>query len=223
MKSLPIKPKALLIDLDGTLVDSLPALKDCYTAFMQRHGKEASHNEFAFLIGPSLSEIVTYLKEKYALPHDFKELYREYQELVVEAYANKVVLFSDSLEVLHKFRAKGIELALVTSASLTLIKPFISQRHIVEIFDVVITHLEGEDSKPSPKIYNRALKHLDVLPEEAVAVEDSKNGILSAHEANLYVVQFAGRLVENGRPMPMYDHASSKVSSWLELEKLLNL
>ena len=56
--------KGLLIDLDGTLVDSVPALFQVYKKFLAYYGKEGTKEEFISLIGPSIDEIVEILQKK---------------------------------------------------------------------------------------------------------------------------------------------------------------
>lgn len=219
MRFAPHNLAALLVDFDGTLVDSVQPLWSCYQIFMERHQQLALREDFNALIGPSLPEIVIFLKKKFALQQDFGELYAEYRKLIVNAYANEVVLFSDALDVLQRLRVQDVKLGLVTSASLDLIKPFISQSHLVDLFDIVITHIDGEDSKPSPMIYKRALHCLKINPEAVIAIEDSKNGVLSAYAADLYVVQFAGNS-EKAKNEAILEGASYKTHSWLEIEKL---
>ncbi len=219
MRQLPAELKALLIDFDGTLVDSLPALWSCYQIFMDRHGKIATQNEFMQLAGPSLKEIIIYLKTQYQLSDTFEELYKEYRDLVVESYSENAVLFPDALEVLQKLKVRGLKLALVTSATSSLIDQFILNTNLDSIFDAIVTHIGAEESKPSPAIYNRALECLNVTSEVAIAVEDSTNGVMSAHAANIYVVQFRGGNLDISNH-PILENASSAVANWLELEKL---
>ncbi len=219
MRPFPTELKALLVDFDGTLVDSLPALWNCYQTFMHRHEQTATHEEFMVLAGPSLDEIIIYLKSKYNLSADYVVLYEEYRKLVVESYAKNAVLFSGALEVLQSLKRQSVKLALVTSASSGLIKSFIRRTDLTNVFDAIVTHVDGEETKPSPEIYKRALKSLNIPQEVAIAVEDSKNGVMSAHAANLHVVQFVGATKGSSNVSidRKLDNASHIVYSWREL------
>jgi HAD superfamily hydrolase (TIGR01509 family) len=145
-------------------------------------------------------------------------LYKEYRELIVECYSKNAIFFPNALEVLQRLKIKGIKLALVTSATSAFIKPFNQRANFDKLFDVIVTHVEGEETKPSPAIYKRALECLNIVPEVAIAVEDSKNGVLSAHAANIYVVQFRGGNSDVSKS-PKLENASYAVKSWLELEE----
>ncbi len=219
MRLPPIELKALLVDFDGTLIDSLPALWNCYQTFMDRHGKIATRNEFFQLAGPSLKEIIIYLKAKYDLSEGFEGLYKEYGELILESYSKDAIMFPNALEVLQRLKMKGIKLALVTSATSSFIETFNQRANFDKLFDAIITHVEGEETKPSPVIYKRALESLNIAPELAIAVEDSKNGILSAHAANLYVVQFRGGSTDVSIDSKL-ENAFFAIKNWLELEKI---
>ena len=219
MRMPPKELKALLVDFDGTLIDSLPALWNCYQTFMYRRGKIATRNEFIQLAGPSLKEIIIYLKVKYELTPAFEELYKEYRELILECYSRDAIMFPNALEVLQRLKMRGIKLALVTSATSAFIEPFNQRANFDKLFDAIITHVEGEETKPSPVIYKRALESLNIAPEEVIAVEDSKNGVLSAHAAQIYVVQFRGGSTDVSIDSKL-ENVSFAVKNWLALEKI---
>ena len=78
-------------------------------------------------------------------------------------------------EALEYLKEKGYKLAVASSTS----------------SDSVFHHLEEKNiknSKPAPDIYLKACEKLGEVPENCIAVEDSKNGILSAHNANMSVI-----------------------------------
>lgn len=190
MNDFPPSLKAVLVDFDGTLVDSMPALRECYRSFLEYYGIESCEKDFRSLIGPSLLEIVENLRLKYSLPGSSESLYGHYSDLVRNAYANKISLFPGALEVLQETKRRGIKIAIVTSASLSLLETFLSRFELLNFFDALIAGIDHEASKPSPAIYLRALKTLGVSEKEAIAVEDSTNGIASAEAAGLYVIPF---------------------------------
>ena len=57
--------RAVFIDLDGTVLHTIPTLYDCYLKFLQGYGEIGSPEEFDRLNGPTLPEVILYLKERY--------------------------------------------------------------------------------------------------------------------------------------------------------------
>lgn len=187
----PSNLKALLVDFDGTLVNSVPALWRCYQVFLQKYGILAAQEDFKHYVGPSLFEIIKDLKERYGLPGSIEDLHREYLEIISRNYVEGMELFPGSLDLLQEMKGKGVLLALVTSAPYTLVHSFLQERSLQDLFHQIIATAPSEPSKPHSAPYRRALKELNVLPEEAIAIEDSQQGIASATGAGIYVIEFS--------------------------------
>lgn len=213
MKKYPTNTKAVLIDFDGTLVDSLSALKKCFHTFLETYQVKASDEAFSALIGPSLLEIVGRLKHAYALPGTLENLYKEYCSLVQNAYANEILPFPHALDVLKGLKKRGLKLAIVTSAPASLLEVFLMRFSLQNFFDALITSSSEEPSKPSPDLYLRALETLGVSADQAIAVEDSSSGIQSAYSAGLYVIQF-------GISNPILG-SSLVLDNWIKIDEAL--
>jgi len=177
--------KALLIDLDGTIADSLPYLYKSYETLLKKRGLTPSREEFIELTGATIEEAALFLENKYQI----KDLYAEWKEILIFHYENEINphLGVDELLAFAKGRFK---LVLVTAAEEVFAKPFL-KRHGFE-FDELIC----KASKPSPEAYLTALRKLKIEPKEAIAIEDSKNGALSAIGAGIYTFLVSDQPVE---------------------------
>lgn len=184
---------AVLLDLDGTLADSLPILYKAYQMFLHRYGHEGSPEEFERLNGPSMGEIVTYLIQRYSLPFTPSELGSEGYKLLVQAYASKIPLFPGSKEFLTRVAEKGISLSIVTSLPQPLAEAFLERHAIRHYFCELITPEPMERGKPDPAIYRRALKKLSLSSQAAVVFEDSRQGVEAAIAAQIPTVQICHR------------------------------
>jgi len=184
--------KGVLIDLDGTLADSMPLLYQTYFDFLKRFGHVGSQAEFHTLIGPSLSAVVEHLNNKYHFGMPTGRLTQEYTASLLIHYADSIALFPGAREFLDQAKAKGLKLALVTSADQVLAETFLQAQGITNYFDHIITPAGLPESKPSPAIYLRALETLDLSPDETLAIEDSENGVKAAEGAGIRTVQFTG-------------------------------
>lgn len=180
--------KALLIDLDGTLVDSTPALYDVYNKFLEHYGKKGTEKEFKTLIGPSIDEIVKILQEKYQLKGKHEELTNMYVSFIMLQGFQGTKLFDGVKEFLEFAKKNSIKLAIVTSGTHALVKTLLDPFKIHDFFKVIVTSEDVKKSKPDPEIYQAALKKLGVQPKEALAIEDSDLGAQSAAGAGLKVL-----------------------------------
>jgi len=72
----------IFFDLDGTLADSLEIMYDIYIEFLKDYGIKGTAKEFQKLNGPSLKEIIIFLKKKYELKPTIKELLEKYQKMI---------------------------------------------------------------------------------------------------------------------------------------------
>ena len=181
------KYDAVLFDFDGTLANSLDVLEAVYHEFLQLHGVEGSAEEFARLNGPALPEVVELLRQAHDLKPSARDLFSLYTQLLTAKYES-VEPFEHAESLLRFVKERQIQCALVTSTYRTLLNGFLQLHQWIQYFDKVVTGDMVEHSKPSPDIYNRALKDLGVEARRSIAIEDSKNGIQAARDAGLVVV-----------------------------------
>jgi HAD superfamily hydrolase (TIGR01509 family) len=180
--------QALLIDMDGTLVDSLPTLFEAYRSFLRRFGYSGSTEEFQALIGPSLEEIVALLKGRYNLSNGVSDLLDFYQLGLIAAYRSKIRALPFVRETLEYAKVQGMKLALVTSAPEHIAEACLEGVSLGVFFDAVVTKHDVLRCKPAPDLYLKALASLDIQAEAAWAIEDSPSGVVSAAAAGIDVL-----------------------------------
>ncbi len=179
--------RLIAFDFDGVVVDSVSVLKTVYYDFLNQFGKMGSDAEFGSLNGPTITEIVSILKNKYHLQESVKALLEKYNGLLTEAYSS-VPLINGIESVLEDLTDQGVDLALVTSSVRSEVQSILHRHEIDKRFKIIITGNEVKESKPSPEIY-LLLKKLSGK-DEIWTIEDSENGIKSALEANVNVIFF---------------------------------
>jgi HAD superfamily hydrolase (TIGR01509 family) len=179
---------ALLCDLDGTLVDSKPALRAVYGAFVRAHGGVPSDAEFATLDGPSVGEIVARLRAAHGLGAAPEALERDYRARVSDAYRNAVGPMPGAGELVAQLRPSRVRAALVTSGYRDDVAPLLARTGWSEAFAAVVCGDDVARSKPAPDLYVAALRALAVVPAAALAVEDSAQGVAAARAAGVRVV-----------------------------------
>lgn len=170
-----MRPAALLVDLDGTLVDSEPIHRRGYRAFLAARGWEVAdlslftgrRAEDVFASEPGPWEGLDPLELSAAVlpfvPPDAPEPVPGARELLVAA------------------RAAGIPVAIVTSAGPAWVARSLDEAlGLPDHVDLVVTAEDVVNGKPDPAGYRLACEGLGVAPSHAVAVEDSPAGVRAA-------------------------------------------
>ena len=171
--------KALLIDLDGTLAESLEFLYKAYETVLKQRGLKPSRKEFNVLNGPSIREIASLLEKKYGLT---EPIYNEWRAILLPYYRDEIRL-AEGAQELVEFAKGRWKLALVSSAERELATLFLKRHHLQ--FDLVVCREDVVCTKPDPEPYRLALHQLNINAEEAIAIEDSENGVLAAKQAGI--------------------------------------
>jgi len=212
--------KAILIDLDGTLVDSTGALFRVYLKFLQGHSSEGSLKEFQSLTGVSLTKIVAILKQKHHLTPPLQELLDQYHELIELEYWVNLPLFPGVLDFLNFAKSQKLKLALVTSAHRIHAEKCLAVHRLLELFDLIVTSTEAPGGKMNSAIYKQALTRLNLPPQQAIAVEDTIFGVMAACGAGMFTYW----ITHGGKPFP-WDNSEGEyafVDNWQELLQIVS-
>lgn len=188
MKMKEKKFKWIFFDLDGTLADSIPALYQAHQDFLATFGIASDKAEFEQLNGPSLPEIIQFLKAKYKLTPDEDQLVALYRLGDRRAYTQLVKPFNDVEAVLKGLKERKYQLALVTSADPDIAMEFVNQNNFDSYFQQYVFGTEVVKAKPDPAIYALALKKTQAAPDAVVVVEDSYHGVQAAKATGAFVM-----------------------------------
>ena len=211
--------RAVFIDLDGTLADSLGLFYQVYERLASELGIEPTREEFQRLTGPTIPEIALYLKENYDVQLSAEGLSEQYHSYVAEAYQS-AELFPHAIETLGLLKERGITLWLVTSAPKRFAQSFAEARGFAPLLSDVITPEGLSAGKPAPAVYREALSAADCEAADCVALEDSANGLKAAMDAGIpTVLMHAGA----GTPesLPEDSRFLGYVESWEPLKRSL--
>jgi HAD superfamily hydrolase (TIGR01509 family) len=182
--NLSLRPRAIFIDLDGTLADSLWVMRAAYQAFLERHRVTSTIAEFDSLNGPPLSEVVRSLKAAHSLTGDESELLATYMDLIDQSYVS-VSPCPGADDLLWKAKDNGCVVGVVTSNSSERANRWLKRACLSHLIDFVVAGEEVRYGKPNPEPYLRASERVSCSAAETIAVEDSLQGALSAVGAGL--------------------------------------
>ncbi len=204
--------RALFLDLDGTLADSLSVMRAVYGDFLARFGESGSEAEFDRLNGPPLAEVVADLARTHAIDLPPASLVEIYWGLVEEAYL-KVVPRAGAAELLRSARAQGMAVGVVTSSSARLTRTWLGKVGLHEQVDVIVGGEDVARGKPDPEPYAIALQRAGCEAAASLAVEDSAAGARAAIVAGIPTLFLADPSVPAppeiaGRVVSLHDAAA---------------
>ncbi|MEW9554018.1 HAD family hydrolase [Nonomuraea sp. NPDC050783] len=175
-----------MFDLDGVLVDSEPVWEEVRRAFVAGHGGTWQPDTQARLMGMSTGEWAAYLHEL-GVRMAPDEIAREVVERMAARYRDEVPLMPGAVEAVRRLAGR-LTLGLASSSPRRLIEVVLDAAGLAECFAATVSTEEVERGKPAPDGYLEAARRMGVDPRGCVAVEDSSNGLRSAHAAGMRVV-----------------------------------
>lgn len=187
-----LKTRAVLLDLDGTLLDTVPDLAAAVNAMLAGQGlKPLPAAAIRDYIGKGIPHLVERCLVEAGLPLTCAQL-----EPALRAFGDHYRAFNGKssrpypgvVEGLQRLRAASLKLACVTNKARTFTTPLLEATGLAPLLDAVVTSDEVGRRKPHPEPYLHACKLLQVAPEEAVVIGDSANDAEAGRSAGCRVL-----------------------------------
>lgn len=181
--------KAILLDLDGTLVESEEYYLKGTFEFMKSIGFKGDLEMIIPIIGNSMQWTFNYLASL-VKGYSAKDI-----EMINDKYFHEdnpikynEIIFKDVKNNLKKFKELNIKLALCSQSDEFLLKRFIKECELEDYFDFIISSESIKEAKPKPDIYLIATNKLGVNKKECIIVEDSVSGIMAGLNAGIFTI-----------------------------------
>lgn len=175
-------PRAVLWDLDGTLIDSEHYWMNSERLLAAKYDAPWSAADGEGLVGMSLYDSTKIMKEKFGSELEPTEIIELLTDSVIEQLRGEIPWRPGAQELLRELRAKGIKTALVTM-SMRRMAEQVAASIDFDAFDVIVAGDDVEHGKPHPEAYLLAAALLGERPEDCIAFEDSTTGLASAEAA----------------------------------------
>ena len=187
--------KAVLFDLDGTLVDSMWMWKDIDVEYLGRYGRALPPELQKEIEGMSFSETAVYFKERFGLNQSLEAIKAEWIEMAKEKYAHEVPMKPGALSFLRYLKEHGIHSGIATSNSRELLNAVMESLKLGQYIDCAMTSCEAGAGKPAPDIYLKVADRLGASPADCLVFEDTPSGIQAGIRAGSRVCAMEDRYV----------------------------
>ncbi len=173
--------KAILFDLDGTLIDSLPLIEANCRCTFEALGIPWGRGEVMQWTGIPLKKIA----EHFAPPGRSEEYLALYQSFFQRDHDRYLRIYPGSRELLQELKKQQYQIALVTSKGRPAVEKNLAFLNLKPYLDLIITAHDVEKHKPDPEPIFKALAGLQVQPEEALLIGDSPFDLEAGQKAGV--------------------------------------
>ncbi|MFT3760950.1 phosphoglycolate phosphatase [Thauera sp.] len=184
-------PRAVLFDLDGTLLDTIGDLADAANLMLAELGRpQRPQDEIHRFVGKGIPNLVRRCMTEDTAASESEidaavDVFRRHYALV---NGRRATIYPGIEEVLRALDARAVRLAVVTNKAEAFTLPLLDRMGIAGYFDTVVSGDTLPVKKPDPAMLRLACERLGVAPAEALMIGDSANDALSAQGAGMPVL-----------------------------------
>ncbi len=187
------KPEMILIDVDGTLVDSVPDLAFCVDEMMEAIGRgPRGEVRVRDWVGNGVERLVrralTGSLDGEPSDEEFSRAYPIFLELYAENTSKRSCLYPGVREGLDYLEAQGYRLGCVTNKAAQFTIPLLKDLGVYDDFGIVVSGDALPVKKPDPGPLLHAAQHFGVAPERALMLGDSVSDVKAACAAGFQIV-----------------------------------
>jgi HAD superfamily hydrolase (TIGR01549 family) len=214
----PMPKKAILFDIDGTLVDSNEAHVDAWCKAFAKEGLRLDRAAIHEQIGKGGDNLVPSL-----LPHAPQDVRTRVEqahgEIFKREHLHRVEPFRDARELLLRTKDAGRLVVLASSASRAELDHYVELLDAGDIIAAATSNDDVRHSKPCPDIFEAAVKQAGVEPDHALAVGDTPYDIIAARRSGVQTIAvrsggFADEELERETPLAIYDDVASLLAAF---------
>jgi HAD superfamily hydrolase (TIGR01509 family) len=187
MATTPFEVAAVVFDLDGVLVDSEQLWDEVREDLARELGGRRHDQAQADMMGMSSPEWSRYMHDVIGLSEPPDEINAEVVHRLLVHYRESLPLIDGAVEAVERLAGRW-PLGVASSSNREVIDAVLDAAGITERFAATVSSEEVARGKPAPDVYVEAARRLGVDADSCAAVEDSRNGIRSAHAAGMRVI-----------------------------------
>jgi HAD superfamily hydrolase (TIGR01509 family) len=186
--TLPRPPAALILDMDGTLLDTESIYVRSWMQAAADLGRPQPEDFLHKLIGAPGPGFQVLVRERLGPDFPYEEHRARYLALRGEMLAAGIPLKPGAEALIATAEALGLPFAVATAATRDNADSHLARANLRHRFQHVLTRDDVAQAKPAPDVFLAAAAALAAPPGQCLAVEDSHNGIRAAHAAGMMAV-----------------------------------
>ena len=179
--------KGYIIDLDGTLLDSMFIWNDIGSRYLLSKNIIPKNDLDKILAPLSINQAIKYISKEYSLNESYQQIYQEINTLLKKRYLTETTLKPGAKDFLIKCVKEQKKLCLLTANTLEITNTILDKYSLSKLFTKIITSEQTDLDKQNGEIYQFAAKQLKLKINECVVIEDAFHAIISAKQAGFTV------------------------------------
>ena len=180
--------RAVLLDVDGTLVDSNDAHAMSWVDTLTDHGYDVTFQRVRELIGKGGDKLLPETTRIEKESEEGRRLAKHRNAVFTEKYLPSLRAFPGARELLQTLRHRGVELVVATSAGAREVAAILEVAHLDDLLPLKTSSDEADASKPDPDIVQAALRKAGCRPKEALMLGDTPYDVEAAAKAGVDVI-----------------------------------
>lgn len=185
------KYKAIIFDLDGTLLDTLKDLQEGTNYALRVNGKpERTIEEIRQFVGSGARKLIERVIPGCEVEGVFEKVLEDFGVYYKEHCKDNTAPYPGILEMLKELKQRGYRLGVVSNKPDFAVQELIPE-YFPDTFDAVTGERKGIERKPAPDLIWEAMKNLDATKEESVYVGDSEVDLEAAKNAGIPCISVA--------------------------------
>lgn len=189
--------RAVVFDLDGTLIDTETTFEEAARRLLARRNKTMILEVMRQMMGTPAREALPLFRDRHELTESLEELSIEYREHFFATLGDQpVTLMPGVLALLDRLEALNLPRAIATSSNRAYVERVLAPHGLLPRFQFVLTADDVTHGKPHPEIYQKAAARLGYPANEVLVIEDSINGMKSAKAAGARCIVVPHELVD---------------------------
>jgi HAD superfamily hydrolase (TIGR01509 family) len=184
---------SVVFDMDGVLVDSEERWDAARRAVVEAGGGAWKPAATRAMQGMSAPEWEAYLHDELGVDQPPQEIGREVVDAMATGYRELLPLLPGAQAAVRVLAEAGFTLAVASSANRELIELVLELAGLAHHFTAIVSSEEVARGKPAPDVYQEAARRIGAAARACIAIEDSSNGLRSAHAAGMTVIAVPNR------------------------------